>query len=342
MMRVTSAGLLVGLATAMPSGGHLLGVGFNETEICSGGLCAKPNTKYEKMSSTQPGYQWNDAGGYCGSWSIQRASLAKGAYISQQQVRSHTSDGGGNDHEILSTNIEEAFKNLKIKAEGFDYVNQPVPQNEAYYKWLKAQLVAGHPVTWMIMWDGQTYPIYDLTPPAGLYGHVEPVVGVLSNHPLTDEEVYEDDYVVHFTDGGINTVYRPFKTLTGDWAGPGEKGICRSDKYCIGPYSFGWAVKGFEDNHDALPASLHIEPWKREPDTRSGASPNQITGTLTVTELTAGSTYDIFRWDTSTDAFTYSDEFKKTSFQATNATFVYEDPTTFQSDGVAYYSCVAN
>jgi len=63
----------------------------------------------------------------------------------------------------------------------------------------------------MIMWSGQEYPIYDLTPPAGMcvppipplhlcntlrmYGHIEPVIGVQSNHPLNDSTVYDDDEV---------------------------------------------------------------------------------------------------------------------------------------------------
>merc|ERR1719498_1484220 len=101
---------------------------FNESVICQGGRCEKPQMKYEKILPSQPGYQWDDAGGYCGSWSIQRATLVKGAYISQQQVRDHTSPGGGHDNEILSTNIVEAYKNLKILAEGFDFVNEPLPQ----------------------------------------------------------------------------------------------------------------------------------------------------------------------------------------------------------------------
>lgn len=42
-----------------------------------------------------------DAGGFCGSWSIQRAVMAKGAWISQQQVRNHTVAGGGHDEESL-------------------------------------------------------------------------------------------------------------------------------------------------------------------------------------------------------------------------------------------------
>lgn len=326
--------LLIGSAAAMP-------LYLNESHICAGGMCAKPDMLYQLIAPTQPGFQWNDAGGYCGSWSIQRASLAKGAYISQQQVRDHTSPGGGHDNEILSTNIDEALKNLKISAEGFDFTGEPLPQQDAYFKWLKRQLINGISVAWMIMWDGQDYPIYDLEPPAGMYGHVEPVVGIMSNHPLDDETVYDDDVVVHFTDAGVNTVYAVVSTLKGTWAGKNSPAKCTNGKYCIGPYAFGWAVQGFLDHREGLPASLHIDPWMSEPDTRSGKTPHAIQGTLTVTALTTGSAYDIYRWDTVADAFTYTDAFKKTSFKATNDTFVYKDPQSFQSDSATYYRCVA-
>ena len=89
------------------------------------------------------------------------------------QVRDHTVPGGGHDEEILFTNIDTAFKNLMLEAEGFDFEDEALPQQVAYAKWLKKQLVAGFPVVWMIMWNAQTYPIYKLTPPAGMYGHVE-------------------------------------------------------------------------------------------------------------------------------------------------------------------------
>lgn len=300
--------------------------------------------KYERILPAQPGYQWDDAGGYCGSWAMQRTILTKGAYISEQQVRNHTSPGGGHDNEILSTNIEEAFKNLKIKYEGFDYVNEPLPQQPAYAKWLKKQLVSGHAVAWMIMWSGQAYPIYNLTPPAGMYGHVEPVIGFQSNHPLNDTTVYEDDVAVHFTDGGTNTVYRVLSTMPGEWAGPGHKTTCKHGlkkyRYCMATYAFGWAVQGFVDEKQGMPASLQINPSLREPDTRSHAKPDAVKGTLTVTELTAGSSYDIYRWDSSEDAFTYSTNFKKTTFKATSDTFVYADDKSFLSNGVAYYRCV--
>ena len=157
-----------------------------------------------------------------------------------------------------------------------------------------------------------------------MYGHVEPVIGIQSNHPLSDETVYDDDVVMHYTDGGTNTVHRPMHSLAGKWAGPGHKAECGLYHYCIGnPYGFGWAAKGFtQDPKHALaaPASLAIDPWQREPDTRNGTdhghaggapnpgcltcAPVPLKGTLTARELTVGKAYDIYRWDTVVGAFT--------------------------------------
>jgi len=318
---------------------------YNESLVCEMGECEKPGMAYERIMKSQPGYQWGDSGGYCGSWAIGRAALAKGAYIDQQMVRDHTSPSPGcpssHDSEILTPNIEEAFSRLKIKVEGFDYKNLPTPQQDAFLPWLKKQLVAGNPVTWFIMWDGQTYPIYDLEIPHGVYGHVEPVIGIQSNHPLTDETVYDDDIAVHFDDNSQNTIYKPFNTLAGDWAGPGHKGQCQSgSRYCIGPYSYGWAVQGFLDDREALPLSLSIDPWQREPDIATHESPTQITGTLTIEGMTAGITYDIYRWDSAEDAFTYSNAYKITTFTATGDTFVFQDPKTFSSYSATYYRCI--
>lgn len=326
--------LILGSAAALP---RL----FNESIICAGGRCEKPDLKFERIIPSQPGYQWGDAGGYCGSWAVQRATLPKGAWVSQQQVRDHTSNCGGHDSEILSCNIDEALVNLKIAYEGFDYESTPIPQTAAYFKWLKAHLAAGNAVAWMIMWDGQEYPIYDLTPPAGMYGHVEPVIGIQSNHPLDNTEVYDDDVVLHYTDGGLKTVHRVISTLPGKWAGEGEPADCGNFSYCIGnPYGFGWAVEGFAPEHpSAMPASLRVDPWISEPDVRAGEDPEALKGTLTVTGLTNGTSYDIYRWDSVEDAFVdYGDDHKRATFNATTDTFVFADDKSFQSDGATYYT----
>merc|ERR1712039_1096846 len=94
------------------------------------------------------------------------------------------------------------------------------------------------------------------------------------------------------------------------------------------------------DKQEGLPLSLSIDPWRQEPDTRTGSSPIDITGTLTIAGTTAGSKYDIYRWDSVSDAFTYTDRYKITTFTATNDTFVFQDPQTFSSDSATYYRCV--
>jgi len=199
-------------------------------------------------------------------------------------------------------------------------------------------------VAWMIMWSGQSYPIYDLTPPAGMYGHVEPVIGIQSNHPLDDTEVYDDDVVLHYDDNGVNTINRLISSLPGTWAGEGEPADCGDYDYCIGnPYGFGWAVKGgfTSEKTDTMPASLSVDPWYKEPDTRSGEAPEALKGTLTVTGLTSGASYDIYRWETVESAFVeYDDAHKRTTFDATDETYVFADDLGIPSNGTTYYEAV--
>ena len=336
-------------AAAAPLAAMIEEAKFSPCAADGGAACVKPPMKYERIAKSQPGYQWDDNGGYCGSWAVQRATLAHGAWISQQQVRDHASPAPGapasHDNEILSSNIAEALKNLKLKAEGWDYAGQPAPQQPAYFKWLKAQLVANHTVVWMIMWDGQQYPAYEMPLPAGVHGHVEPVVGIQSNHPLdTDAAVYDDDVFVHYTDGGVDSVYKVQETLSGSWSPPHGNAKCQSgSRYCIGPYSYGWAVQGFLDaahGEDALPLSLKVDPWQREPDFRQHEAPIHLSGTVTAERLSAGAQYDIYRWDSVGDAFTYDAQFRITSFNATADTFVFKDPKAFMNNGTVYYRCV--
>jgi hypothetical protein len=142
-----------------------------------------------------------------------------------------------------------------------------------------------------------------------------------------------------------SAVHRKLSTLAGKWGGVGDRAHCGLYSYCIGPYSFGWAVKGFDPTVDpkhnsSVSASLHIEPWESEPDTRSGKKPEALMGTVTATGLTTGAAYDVYRWDTVADAFTYSDQYKKASFIAANSTHVYADDTSFLSNGTTYYRVV--
>jgi hypothetical protein len=140
---------------------------------CTEPECKKPAKVNEQIMATQPGYQWGDAGGYCGSFATQRAAMAKGAWISQQQVRNHTTKGapGSHDEEILDTNIVKAWTNLKFKFEAFDYRHEPTPQVDGIRKFMKKELAAGNVVVMMIQKAGHSFPIYNMKAPSGFYDH---------------------------------------------------------------------------------------------------------------------------------------------------------------------------
>ena len=132
-------------------------------------------------------------------------------------------------------------------------------------------------------------------------------------------------------------------TLAGAWSpGGSARAKCHlGSSYCIGPYSYGWAVQGFLDHRDGVaPLSLKVAPWQREPDYRQHEKPILLTGTLTAEQLAVGTQYSIYRWDSVDAAFTYEPAYKIKTFTAAGGTFVYEDPKTFLNNGTVYYRCV--
>ena len=103
---------------------------------------------------------------------------------------------------------------------------------------------------------------------------------------------------------------------------------------------FGWAIQGFlGDAVNRRPLSLSIDHWQSEPDVRSGAVPGHFKGTLTVSELTVGGRYVIYRWDGVANAFDMSKAMVVQRFTAEKEIEVIEDPKSFQSDGATYYRC---
>jgi len=156
--RLATLAALLALATGLPGdlavadACNAVQNGTLQAGACVDPECKKPAKRYEQIANTQPGYQWGDAGGFCGSFATQRAAMAKGAWISQEQVRNHTSHGapGSHDEEILDTNIAKAWANLKLTFEAFDYRQEPTPQVDEIRTFMKKQLAAGHVVVMMI------------------------------------------------------------------------------------------------------------------------------------------------------------------------------------------------
>ena len=91
-----------------------------------------------------------------------------------------------------------------------------------------------------------------------------------------------------------------------------------------------------------FPLSRSTDGAVSEPDVRVGQPPSNLKGTVTVTGLTAGSSYFLYRylgtaalpsgpnnWDTGYQA--------KTPFTAEGESWVFADPLPFASNSAVYY-----
>ena len=114
----------------------------------------------------------------------------------------------------MPINVASTATGLKLKFDEFDYT-QPKPQSAAYLKWLKAHLVAGHPIVWFPICKGDGHGCYGggACPNGGSADHVEPMWGIFSNHPLHDPTVHEDDWILHGSDQDLEPYYRPLSSL---------------------------------------------------------------------------------------------------------------------------------
>eukprot|EP00658_Telonema_sp_P-2_P078048 TRINITY_DN7219_c0_g3_i2.p1 TRINITY_DN7219_c0_g3~~TRINITY_DN7219_c0_g3_i2.p1 ORF type:complete len:200 (-),score=20.69 TRINITY_DN7219_c0_g3_i2:163-762(-) len=193
----------------------------------------------------------------------------------------------------------------------------------------------------MIMLAGGRYPVYPSLP-YGFYSHVEPVLGVLSNNPLS-EDWSPDDVLVHGTDASGHSYYRTFASLP---AGITASNVSKCGEDYLGypciyaQYGFGWAVTGLQDpTAGSIDVSLDVDS-NTEPDTRSGQSPGALQGTVTVSKLKPGEQYDLYRWDDVESAFDYAKATKVHSFVADAEPTVFTDPTSITSNGVTYYRCL--
>ena len=324
-----------------------------------------PRAPPTNLTSTAPPparrRQWNIAGGFCGAFSLQHAALAFGVWVSQDLVRKANRDQPGPHHmhgdttvgfEVMPSNVAYTAAHLRLNYVEWDS-SQPSPQAPAYKKWLKRNLAGGNTVVWFPICKGDPHQCYpDSCPNGGSCDHVEPMYGLYSNHPLTDEEVYDDDWILHASDQDLEPYYRPLNSLddslgmTGNCKNAGA-GFGKNEMYpCFDQQvTYGLAVTGLNVSGSTFPVSLSTPGSISEPDVRMGQAPSNLKGTVTVTGLTAGSRYILYRYG-STAALPAGPNFDtgydaKTPFTAAAGSFTYEDPKTFASNTAVYYVAVA-
>lgn len=334
-------------ATAMHGGPRHAGGG-----CVAPGTCVPPRTKFSKVASgVTPRQQWNIEGGFCGALSIQTAHLPYGAWISEDLVRKSNSHGTGHCEpsegcEVGALNINETVTNLKLDFDEWDWTS-PKPQSSRYKSWIKKHLAQGHPVVWFVMCKGDDpCPYPGACPNGGAFGHIEPVWGIYSDHPLNDTTVYDDDWLVHSSDQDLNPYYRKFSSLedstdmNGNCANA-QPGFGRNEMYpCINDkVDYGVAINGIRGS-GPIPVSLSVDR-QEEPNIREGELPDLMFGTVTANNLVAGKEYTLYRYSGTdtlpTDGTPGTTATHTQRFTAAGTVWTHKDPYPFKSNTATYY-----
>lgn len=179
--------------------------------------------------------------------------------------------------------------------------------------------------------------------------HIEPVFGIFSDKPLTDDSVYDDDWILHASDQDYMPYYRKMSTLEDDLSMNGNckhagSGFGRNEMYpCIyDQVTYGLAVTGL-DVQGTLPVSLTVDITS-EPNVRYlWNRPKAIHGIVEVSGLTTGKSYVLYRFSGTENLPSkapWTGYEHMTPFTASGSTWIFQDPNTFMSNTAAYYIAV--
>jgi len=253
-------------------------------------------------------------------------------------------------YEVMPINVAYTGQHLKLKYDEWDY-NQGSPQATSYKKWLKSHLIKGNCIVWFPICKGDGHDCYKGScPNGGQCDHVEPMFGIYSNHSLDDSTVYADDWILHASDQDYEPYFRPMSTLeddlrmekncrnAGSGFGKNEMYPCFDEKVTYGMAVTGINVEG------TLPVSLVVD-INAEPNIRSGGRAKAVHGKVTVSGLTSGKSYTLYRYKStaslpSRPPFATGAEYTH-DFTASGPSYVYSDPNSFLSSSATYYLAAA-
>jgi hypothetical protein len=205
------------------------------------------------------------------------------------------------------------------------------------------------------MIKGAAHTAYGLGP----FDHIEPIFGIYSNHPLPDEEVYDDDYLVHGSDWAIDGdknlgYFRKFSSMVDTVemqdncknAKDNSGGLIRNIMYpCFNDQqNYGASIHGLADPKKvSLRSNLYVSIIN-EPDVRIEEKPVEMDAWLVVNDVTPGQEYVVYRYNDHanypTDSNFHESKFdSKYEFKALNEEYKFKTDQ-IMSDTEAYFVTV--
>lgn len=269
-------------------------------------------TVYSAGSKLPPRLQWMANSGYCGEVSMISAGLNYGQYLSQYDARALASKNARQNlvssQLLLGVNDVAAAKAMHLAAVPFDTARQT--STASFLTWVKSNVSAGYPVIMGVFMNQSRY-YGTANPNAGdaEYDHIVVATGITSTHELTGPATYYSDDTITFNDHGLWTgtasgqPQNAFTYSFGSFAATRQQANTRTAPVYslkIGA-DYGIAITGVADlNRETVPVRLTTSTNAEIPAIVNGSNtrpaPRPVTLTITVSGLTPGKTYNLYRY----------------------------------------------
>lgn len=328
-----------------------------------------------------PRHQWNAYNGYCGEVSLITAGLSLGQYLSQYDVRRLTTMNQATELLLGGTGIQDmllAATTLKMVPSSYTS-----PNTSDFLVWVKKNVVAGHPTIIGVFNNENTLYGSKNCGSEGdpEYDHIVPIMGISSTN-LASLDYLGDDQLT-LIDNGLygsgGTPYSPpnypntYSYTFDSFAMTRENANC-SDGPIYALISngnhYGLTILGIADTHsETFPIQISTDLNYECPEINDGISADQpnsncgvaslidtrpnsqsVTLTVTISNLTPGSTYNLYDYGPNGDfELVPSSDFnssyanspektKKQTFQASATTYSFT--RQIKSDQIVIYRCV--
>ncbi len=304
MLRYLSLVLVAALLSACGGGRFVPGVTVPSGAASFGAVA---------RNDIPPRLQWMYNHGYCGETSLISAGLYYGQYLSQYDARRIANPGiPQNDKAsqlLLSANAERAARRMHLLTHAYDGANR---SSREFLAWVGRNVARGYPVA-IGVYMNEYYFYHKRRAGDRTYDHIVPIVAV-GNDTIT------------FSDNGLNAPGAgPIGPHPGDWR-PLRKYLYtyrvssfvktreQANDPSAPPYSlpragrsplpadYAVAVTGVSDpEHETLPVRVATNKYYEWPpiaqDSNHRPTAEALTLTVTVSGLTPGVSYTLYRYD---------------------------------------------
>lgn len=307
--------------------GTAIGAACGASGTFSGNLTAATAPVTTTSLPIPPRLQWDELDGYCGECSIQQAALYFGTYVSQYACRAIINPNqksqllvGVNDQAVLSA--------LRLKCVEFNFNQASNQQFAGYFGWVKQHLRLNRPVMITAYVKGLGDPDYD---------HIMLATGFISSNSasyLPTDRLFFNDCFNPVRNTRIASTLPDTRRMRVNGA---------RYEYCIpANVCYGCAITGILDTSGAaLPVRIQLADWS-EPDVMAGEAPTMLAGTVSVSGLTPGNSYSLYRYNSHqnvpTTDYARSNHSSVVNFVANSRTATF--PVTLVSNGVAVFRCL--